>query len=49
MKVHPLAGKRAQPAMLVNVPKLITALITFAGNHAEHYPIDHGHHRDPHP
>ena len=28
MKVSPLAGKPAEPSMLVNVPKLITAYYT---------------------
>ena len=28
MKVSPLAGKLAEPGMLVNVPKLITAYYT---------------------
>ncbi len=30
MKISPLAGKLAKPAMLVNVPKLITAYYTEA-------------------
>jgi phosphoglucomutase len=30
MKTSPLAGKPAEPAMLVNVPKLITAYYTDA-------------------
>jgi phosphoglucomutase len=28
MEVHPFAGKLAEPAMLVNVPKLVTAYYT---------------------
>ena len=30
MKVSPLAGKPAEPSMLVNVPKLVTAYYTEA-------------------